>query len=525
MLEVGASLSPTSSLLNTYAAAGFGTYTILFGYNDSGAFRYNETSLEAIFEKCRALGIKAMIRLRSDLLQEDFNVFTDEPSISGINFADYQDVLRGFQLADEPSFGELAIIKDVYVPWFNEKYSGSNLEFFVNLISAYSTVTGRTLRDENGEQVKTGVMLVDGVAVYYRNDDGLTNGQFAYKTDENYDYLYENGSKIKVTVTFTEEQKETHMKGYYKAWLDILDSVNSANKIFSHDAYPLHDNQAGKINLVNPNATDEEKAAAETIEDNYLAVAKYFTEEDLLTELDKDTYEYYVIDGYLSRSLQIAQIAKENGYKYGAFIQVYDQGGTKLATSTARLPTTLAEVRWQVYLNLALGAKQLNYFGYDQNAYGSYMTLKGNPLPLYYLVQQTNAELNSVDHVFASFETWVGIKTFTPAGAAISDEFQKVADKVLDSLTNVSSVTTDRDLIVGEMIDGNGNHGYMLVGYDDPLKGNSTQVSMTFDGAYGFIVYSSGVRTLVKATNGVFSTTLAAGDGVFVIPLYAEDSE
>lgn len=73
------------------------------------------------------------------------------------------------------------------------------------------------------------------------------------------------------------------------------------------------------------------------------------------------------------------------------------------------------------------------------------------------------------------------------------------------------------------MLDENGNHGYMLVGFDDPYNENKTEVSMTFDGAEGLIIYRNGQRTLSEdLTDGNFNVTLSAGEGVFVIPVYAE---
>ena len=210
----------------------------------------------------------------------------------------------------------------------------------------------------------------------------------------------------------------------------------------------------------------------------------------------------------------MAVLADENGYKFGAYIQAFDQ-----STNNYRLPTKVEEIKWQAYMNIALGAKRLVYFGYDNQANGTYMTLSGEPLPLYYLVQETNAELDKIDHVLAAFDAWVGVKTFTPTGSEVCEAFQRTADMELDALTGVSSVTTDRELVVGEMMDENGNHGYMLVGYDDPYNGNSTQVEMTFENVEGVIIYRNGERTLVECTDGKLSITLSAGEGVFVIPV------
>ena len=61
----------------------------------------------------------------------------------------------------------------------------------------------------------------------------------------------------------------------------------------------------------------------------------------------------------------------------------------------------------------------------------------------------------------------------------------------------------------------------MLVGYDDPFYGNKTEVSMTFEGAKGVIIYRNGQRSLSEdLVDGTFTVTLEAGEGVFVIPVY-----
>lgn len=436
---------------------------------------YTEESLIYALNACEEEGLSARIRLHSSLTKTaGYNVFTDKfPNIHG-NLDEYP-ALVGFHIVDEPSWSQLDVVETVYVPWFNDNYTDSGLEFFVNMLSGYSTAMG-SLRDANGE-------VVTNNGTYY-NKYGLYEGNDAYNIKT---FQTEK-------VVLTAEEKATFLTVYHNKWLGILATVNSANKCFSHDCYPFFDNQAG-----------------------YLQSAEDDT--SLL-----EGYETYVLDDWFARSLNMAIKAAENGYKFGAHIQAFDQGGETYPDAPYRLPTTAAEIKWQVYLNIAMGAKLIDYFGYDNNSGGSYMTLAGQPLPMYYLVQETNAELDAVDHVFASFHTWVGVKTFTPAGSAVSNAFQKVADMELASLTGVSNLTTDRELVVGEMIDGNGNHGYMLVGYDDPLNGNSTQVEMNFDGADGFIVYRGGERTLVEATEGALALTLSAGEGVFVIPVYMENT-
>ena len=446
-LAIGASIPPTSAWLDTYKAAGLKTYTLVLFENSDGSFTYNETSLANTLRLCEQKGLKAEIRLHGALTRTaGYNVFTDKfPSLQGK--LDEYPALTGFFIADEPSWSQLNNIEATYLPWFNQNYGGGRLEFFVNLLSGYSTGIG-ALRDINGNLVAGN--LYDGV-----------------------------------NATLTAQQKADFVKAYHNKWLGIFAKVNSANKCFSHDCYPFFDNQTGWLQGAN----------------------------DPLPE----GYEYYMLEEWFARSLNMANQARDNGYSFGVHIQTFDQ-----TSGNYRLPTVLAEVTWQVYMSLAMGAKRIDYFGYDQNLGGSYLTLNGQPLPLYYLVQAANAELDKVDHVFASFKTWVGVKTFAALGAAKSAALTRAAALELETLTGVSSVTASKELVVGEMLDENGNRGYMLVGFDDPLKGNSTAVEMIFDGADGFIVYRGGERALVEAKNGVFSTTLSAGEGVFIIPIYVD---
>ena len=494
-------------------AAGFNSYTIVLIGNTVTDETTGEVTvsglptkegLATIFERFEGTNVKIDIRLHHGLLDvtdengEPINIFTEY--YSDVDFLSYP-TFSGFFIADEPSWGQLETIENVYVPWFNENYGGSRLEFFVNMLSGYSTAMGG-LRDINGNLVtNNGTYKTGG------NINALYDGEKAYDAKVSW-YLKE------VTVKLTEQEKADMTTAYHNKWLDIFAKVNSANKCFSHDVYPFFDNQTGKI-IITDAEMYEKYANLSWLEGGYL-----------LSDLPED-YEYVFLDSWLSRSLNIAILAKENGYSYGACIQTFDQGGvgSPYQNHTYRAPTTLAELRWQVYMNLAMGAKKLNYFAFGQQDNGMYMCIGTDTTPIYDLVVEMNNELNAVDYVFASFETWVGLKTFAATGKDLSTGLQMVADKGqnLDGLTNVTSVTTSKELVVGEMIDGDGNHGYMLVGYGDPMiDGEATDVSINFDGAAGFIVYRGGERTLVEAVDGVFSATLLAGEGVFVIPVYMD---
>ena len=457
-MDIGAYIAPSRAFLDVYMAANFNKYTIVIGAEVGAGGKYYvpeptngdtiEENLIKVLELCESKGIDAQIQLHSKLTDPRYTAYTNvfTQVYPNIDFKDYP-ALKGFFIVDEPTWDQLEYIEANYVSWFNENYAESGHEFYVNMLGGYSSWIGH-IRDANGEFI-------------YTNNGGYIDN------------------------IATDMQKTTFYNAYVNKWLTILKKIETKNKYFSIDDYPLEDNQEGALTL----PTDE------------------------LPE----GYERHIAETWLLTLYNAANVAKNNNFLFGAYVQACDEEGRNF-----RLPTKLAEIRWQAYINMAFGAKRLVYYGYDQRTGGTYMTEGGNPLDMYYFVQATNEEILKFDHVIAAFDTWLGVKTFSATNEKCV-AFQNVADVELAALTGVSNVITDKDLLVGEMVDENGNHGYMLVGYDDPYNGGTTEVSMTFEGALGVIIYRNGERILSEdLVDGVFSTTISAGEGIFVIPVYAE---
>ena len=432
---------------------------------------------------------------------------------SNANFSSYNLVLTEDSFADETAIAktkntiEYAMNKcaelglDVQIQ-LHHSLIKANFNVFTEYLSDvnfkdYPAFTGFYLLDEpSWTQID---VLNDTYVDWFNNNYGDSDYEFyvnmlgGYSSyigairDENGDFVLVNGNKI---YSGTEEQERICYDAYVKKFLQMFSRVRSNNKYFTIDHYPLLDNQVGL--LTKPG--------------------------DELPE----GYERLISENWLATNYMAANNAKNNDLTFGAFILSCDEGGTG-STRRFRLITNVEEIKWQAYINIAFGAKRLTYYGYDNSTGGTYMTLNGNPLDMYYLVQETNAELDLFDHVIASFTEWVGVKTFLGENSTSNASFDKISEVELSSLTGVSNVNSSRDLIVGEMVDENGNHGYMMVGFDDPYNKNETEVSMTFDGAEGLIIYRNGQRTLSEdLTDGNFNVTLSAGEGVFVIPVYAE---
>jgi len=455
-MELGAFIAPSTGFIDTYKAANFNKYSLVIGSTKDGNNEYvpsiSESSLinalEYLERKNQTNPIDVQIQLHHNLVRANYNVFTE--AFPNIDFKDYPSV-KGFYLLDEPNWSQIDYLDQNYVQWFNDNYASHGYEFYVNMLGGYSSYIG-PVRDADGN------------------------------------VIYENGNKLYDNAT--EEQKKVCYEVYLNKFLAMFAKVNSSNKYFTIDAYPLLDNQVGLLTMPGD-------------------------------ELPAD-YERILSESWLHTTLKAAKTADANSYTFGAFIQACDEGGED-STRRFRLPTKVEEIKWQAYMNMAFGAKKLTYYGYDNSGGGTYMTIVGEPLPLYYLVQETNAELDKIDHVIASFTDWVGVKTFLGTNSNSNTAFDKIADMELSALTGVSSVVSSRDLVVGEMVDGSGNHGYMLVGYDDPFNQNETEVNLTFDGADGLIIYRNGQRYLSEdLVDGNYSVTLSAGEGVFIIPVYAD---
>lgn len=290
----------------------------------------------------------------------------------------------------------------------------------------------------------------------------------------------------------TQEGRDAIYEIYRAKYLDVMKAVDSKVKVYSQDSYLfLNVEKDGSGNVISQNR------------DNYIRT------------------------DWLQRNYLFAQEAADNDFMLNLYVQAFSSEYYDL-----RMPTLLSEIKYQAYINLAFGAKSLGYFSYETrlsdslDIYGMTIIEEGNSLPtylpVYYHVKDTNAELRKFENVLMAFDEWIGLKSFVGQGKQKPTAFENIADMELASLTGVSSVVTDRDLVIGEMVDGSGNHGYMMVGYEDPIFNNNTTVSMTFDDADGLIIYRNGERSLSDdLVNGQFSITLTPGEGVFVIPVYA----
>lgn len=237
---------------------------------------------------------------------------------------------------------------------------------------------------------------------------------------------------------------------------------------------------------------------------------------------------------YLS---QVAATANDNGIKRtGIAVQSsgYEHPVSNKEPSRYDI-STKAEVGFQVYTALAYGMKTLNYFTYWEHYaqstdeyFTSAMVLypenggaQSVKTDLYYAVKDVNTEIKKFDHVLSDFD-WKG--TIDVNGTVSGDDGASKGYTVNSNsrLASVATSSSSDQIVVGCMKDSDGFDGYMIADAQNPTTaadGTTTTVTLTFNNATKALVYVNGEEQTVELTNGVYTATVGAGEGVFVIPL------
>lgn len=420
-IRLTADLPPDQSdraQLETYMAAGFNAIPLTEDFaniNVEDLLRedYESSGYIQALKLCEELGLDVYIRPHSKFVSKVGSGEREETYFekyfSKIDFKKYPAV-KGFFICDEPTYNQLTDLKNSYLPWFNENYADSGLEWCVNFLACNSS---------------------------------------AYKDSK------------------TTKQTYSDCVDYY--FDNVLSQVKSSNKIFTIDFYPLF----------------------------------------------SDGNNNYIHDTYVKANYEAATAAKENDVDFGAYVQCFT------GYSTLRRPESVADISFQVYFNLAFGAKKLGFYGYRDYQSEKHMVTAGEPNEVYYFVKQVNEEIKKFDHVFMSFD-WEGVFTSVGTGSRLktNEAFEMVRTVKLEKLDGVVEYRSKYDTVAGQLEDKDGNTGFMLVNYDEPSKARKNDVSMTFEDADGVLVYKNGEPKVIGLANHEYSLTLEAGEGVFIIPLY-----
>ena len=221
---------------------------------------------------------------------------------------------------------------------------------------------------------------------------------------------------------------------------------------------------------------------------------------------------------------------------------------------------TEAELRWQMAVGMAFGAKNLTHYTYTSSE-ADYSTMveydTWNTTELYDRVKKIDAEYANWARIYNAF-TWQGYAALD-FGQTNNSLFNYTANALMqylshnvavntygglssvamsDGSSSTASANNAKDLLVGMFKDNGGNMAFMLTNAASAVNTYSTAnkyyanleysmvdigVTLTFDSGYtGVIVIDGGVKSYHALTNNQLTLTVGAWEGVFVIPVKAQ---
>lgn len=228
--------------------------------------------------------------------------------------------------------------------------------------------------------------------------------------------------------------------------------------------------------------------------------------------LKKRGADNFISETYLYDLMVVGSAAKKGGVYFSSCIQSAGWGDY-------RFPDKAADIRLQVYTNLAFGAKRLEFYPYDtSNMEMQGMYMYGEKTDAYYAVQEVIKEINMFDHVIVAFD-WEGVKTVQGQTHNEIIGFEYIADTELESLNGIKNVTASYDAVIGQHKDNSGNNGFTVVNYTEPTEELFNEVTIEFEEAKGVLMYRGGIEMVLKTEKNKITVPLEAGEGVFIIPL------
>ena len=313
--------------------------------------------------------------------------------------------VKGFFVTDEPWKEQLEEVAEYYVPWFNEKYADAGMAWYLN------TYCGESYAHLGGT------------------------------VKEHFDYAMKN----------------------------VYAKLNTENKFFTSDEYPLRRAENGK----------------KYIEDN------------------KEFIPYTALQ---------ARVCRDNKVKFGGYIQSFS------GFCDMRKPCSTGEFRFLAYTYLAFGVQQLSYFGYratNEWGFDCIVTEDGRPTEQYKYVKELNKELLSFDREYLSYE-WKGALIIDGSvEAETQDRFQQARDNLEYQDQEIKKVESEYDFIVGCFDDGE-KKAYVLFNYGEPTVSRNNNVKLHFNSIKKFEVLRNGKRSVEEVVDGTLSLEIKNGDGLFI---------
>lgn len=250
--------------------------------------------------------------------------------------------------------------------------------------------------------------------------------------------------------------------------------------------------------------------------------------------MSADMYPYRVDNTFLSTYFDGLRIFAEKCNEYGAEMGIVMQS-FELQSETLGYRKVVSEAEMLLQMNaiLGFGAKQYSFYFYegkvDDDTIYDWETdsafidaVTGETTDIYTWASTAIAHAQKLDNLLAKY-------TYQGASLTVKDCSAEYADFYTmqnDEFTKMKSFSFDKDvLLITELHrESNGTYMYTLQNVLDSVYAESGEaemsVSVTFEGCAKVAVFTGGAWEYVTLADGVYTTNLAVGETVYVIPLY-----
>ena len=227
--------------------------------------------------------------------------------------------------------------------------------------------------------------------------------------------------------------------------------------------------------------------------------------------------EFYIYEAWFTDVETTAKAAKKYGLKPHFFLQSMAFGGSRYYWND-RTPTE-ADLRLQMYMYLAHGAKGFSHFCYQTPCTDEFYERqsglfdKGAPTERWFYAQKLHGEIKAFEEELLGL-SWEACQRVDSTVEDHNGLFNKQNGQGFDGFA-LENVETDGRCLVGAF-KGEGKEGFMLVNVEDTSKNKPVTATLTFQKPTDFKVYKNG-NCVVERFDRVATLELGVGEGIFMI--------
>jgi len=227
----------------------------------------------------------------------------------------------------------------------------------------------------------------------------------------------------------------------------------------------------------------------------------------------------YVKSLYLNNLQVCADKAKENNLELHTFLQSKgDFTGMRDMVSTA-------DIRFQMYTNMAFGATDITYYEYggknneNEGRFSLFDLTHGTLNWTYNCAKTVNNEVHQFEDAYLAY-AYDNVMYKSKDETYENQNFLNL-NHHLEKHDNVKIVSTTEDtLLTTFKHKENGSDAFMLVNFSDPYYDTHDTVTLKFPYAKGLLMYRMGQKVIAALPDSKeYTFKLTPGEGRFIIPL------